>query len=207
MKLFKIKPPYIPPISAITLDHIQMLPIHPSHPISEDKYVYDLVTIDNKTYLMLKTLVMGYYPSVSIRQSIIQKEHLDVNAIVRTQDDWSSTFIFFLEPHKGDYSNFVGFETDATNLYCKTTRNGSSSSATIKPINQLPQEMYLRIRHRYARDYVRFFLNDELVCQFTENIPDQPLEINAIEPKGGIKTRYLRTPPGIFLGYPYRRWW
>jgi hypothetical protein len=110
--------------------------------------------------------------------------------------DDTSIYFFFLEPAKGDYSNYQGFRHDGAN-YCVESRSGGIETQTNLTGQDWKVETEFRIHYR--TDEARFYINGSLVVTHTTDLSSPPFEVHFGEPNGVARTVFLRYPPGIYL--------
>lgn len=119
----------------------------------------------------------------------------------------TNMFVFWYEPHKGNWDNFQGFVHNAAN-YSPGCVSRASAVATYTAYSfDVTTENIYSIRHEYDQSEIKFGFQDGLdetptwVVTHTTNVSAQPYEICFGEPNNVARTSYLRYPPGIYLTY------
>lgn len=108
----------------------------------------------------------------------------------------------FMEPVKGDYNNFTGFQwTNTTNLMCRTASRAFAQQNNYTTTMDTKDHTY---EIRYQSNNVTFLYDGKTVCKNTQFITQYPgLSVNknpispvfeTCEPNNEIMAIYLKTP-------------
>lgn len=112
-------------------------------------------------------------------------------------DTDTNIYIFFMEPHKGGFNEYQGFDCKDGATHFIRSRNGGAETATNIEPQDWTAEHEFEIWHEYDDSDVYFNIDSVEVGHHTTNISSQPFEIACAEPNGVVRNAYLKYPPGI----------
>lgn len=148
------------------------------------------------------TSTLGQYPAITTGHTFENKksggEGLISSAYVKVNID-SSTYMFFLEPYKGNYDNYQGLDTRDGAVHYARSRNGGAETTTELTGQDWTAETKFTIKHENDQTDVYFYIGDVEKAHHTTNISTQPYEICCAEPNAVVREVSLKYPPGIKL--------
>ena len=110
----------------------------------------------------------------------------------------SSTYVFFLEPYKGNFSNYQGFDNkDGAQKVARSRKAGAETTTNLT--DNWTEETDFQIKHEADQTDVYFYIDAVEKAHHTTNVSAQPFEICCCEPNAVARTVYLKYPPGMYF--------
>lgn len=121
---------------------------------------------------------------------------------IKMNDD-TAVYVFFLEPKKGDFTEFQGFWNPSGNNHKFESNKPGGGAETAIAGQDWTTEHTFTINHT-KNTAVRGYINGVLKAEHTNaaDISLQPFSIYCCEPNNSNRIMYLKYPPGIQLRNP-----